>query len=229
MYDQAKYQTYSESKFFKDGTSFRPLVAGTIARGELRADSLRYAGKTADGKWTEELPAPITENTLRRGQERYNIYCSPCHGSTGDGQGMIVRRGLSPPPSFHIDRLRQAPVGHYFDVITNGYGAMYPYGYRVQVDDRWAIIAYIRALQLHEKKYPPMLPRILRVTRCKAEKCPMIQQVLPPRTPTGARPMARPLRLMWGWAATQLRPWTSRACRSWATSIRTTTRCRAKS
>src|SRR3954470_13555944 len=161
MYDQPKYQDYSQSTFFKDGASFRPLLPGTVARGQLRADSLKFAGKTADGKWTEELPAPITENTLRRGQERYNIYCSPCHGATGDGQGMIVRRGLSPPPSFHLDRLRQAPVGHYFDVITNGYGAMYPYGYRVQVDDRWAIVAYIRALQLRENAKADDLPAAL--------------------------------------------------------------------
>lgn len=169
MNDQPKYQDYSQSTFFKDGASFRPLLPGTVARGQLRADSLKFAGKTADGKWTEELPAPITENTLRRGQERYNIYCSPCHGATGDGRGMIVRRGLSPPPSFHLDRLRQAPVGHYFDVITNGYGAMYPYGYRVQVDDRWAIIAYIRALQLHENVKADSLPSEIRA-RLEAPK-----------------------------------------------------------
>jgi len=162
MYDQPRYEPYAESSFFKDGTSFRAPVAGTIARGELRADRHRFFGKTRDGKDVEDFPAPVTEQTMKRGQERFNIYCSPCHGATGDGRGMIVRRGLTPPPSFRLDRLREAPVGHYFDEISNGYGSMYPYNYRVPVDDRWAIIAYIRALQYRTSAKVDDLPAELR-------------------------------------------------------------------
>lgn len=102
----------------------------------------------AGGATMTRFPFPITKKVLLRGQERYDIYCSPCHGMTGDGDGMIVRRGFSQPPTYHQDRLRKAPVGHFFDVITNGYGAMYPYGSRIEPEDRWAIVAYIRTLQL---------------------------------------------------------------------------------
>jgi hypothetical protein len=101
-----------------------------------------------NGKEVDAFPFPVTRAVLDRGRERYNIFCTPCHGWTGDGDGMIVQRGFRPPPSYHTDRLRQAPVGHFFSVITNGFGAMYPYGYRILPQDRWAIIAYIRALQL---------------------------------------------------------------------------------
>ncbi len=162
MYDQPKLKPYAESSFFKDRTSFRPLVPGTIARGELRADKHRDFGKTADDKLVDTFPFPVTEEVMARGKERFQIFCYPCHGATGSGDGMIVRRGLSPPPSFAIERLQQAPVGHFFDVITNGYGSMYPYGYRVPVDDRWAIIAYVRALQFRQNAQVADLPAPLR-------------------------------------------------------------------
>ena len=150
MYDQPREDTYDASAFFDDGKSARPLVPGTIARGELRADRQRYFGKTKDLEPVETFPFPVDRKVLARGQERYMIFCAPCHGAVGDGKGMIVQRGLSPPPSFHTDRLRNEPVGHYYHVITNGYGAMYPYASRVPPDDRWAIIAYVRALQLSQ-------------------------------------------------------------------------------
>ena len=124
----------------------RPVVPHTVARGQLDADEALYTGKIGTNL-VETFPFPITREVLERGRERFDIYCSPCHGRTGEGNGMIVQRGFPAPPSYHIDRLRQAPVGHFFDVITHGYGMMYPYAARVEVGDRWAIAAYIRALQ----------------------------------------------------------------------------------
>jgi len=120
-----------------------------VALGNLRTDPLLYAG-LENGQPAATFPFTITQTVLQQGQERYNIFCTPCHGYDGYGKGMIVQRGFSPPPSFHQDRLRTAPVGHFFDVITNGYGAMYSYGDRIPPADRWAIIAYIRALQLSQ-------------------------------------------------------------------------------
>jgi mono/diheme cytochrome c family protein len=149
MHVQPKYLPLEPSDFFADGRSARQPVAGTVARGELRIDEHLYTGKV-DGKDADTFPFPITANDILRGQERYNIYCSPCHDYTGSGRGMIVMRGFPPPPSFHIDRLRQAPVGHFFDVMTNGNGSMYSYASRVTPEDRWRITAYIRALQLSE-------------------------------------------------------------------------------
>jgi Cytochrome C oxidase, cbb3-type, subunit III len=149
MHVQPKYNTYDPSDFFADGRSARQPVTGTVARGELRIDEELYTGKV-DGKLVNEFPFPIGANDILRGQERYNIYCSPCHDYTGSGRGMIVMRGFPPPPSYHIDRLRQAPVGHFFDVMTNGYGSMYSYASRVTPEDRWRITAYIRALQLSQ-------------------------------------------------------------------------------
>ncbi len=134
---------------FADQTSSRPLVADTVARGQARIDLPLYEGRarTPGRPLVTTFPFPITRQILDRGQQRFNIYCSPCHGLTGAGNGMIVQRGFSPPPSYYIPRLRQAPVGHLYDVITNGYGVMYSYNDRVQPRDRWAIAAYIRALQ----------------------------------------------------------------------------------
>ncbi len=149
MHDQPKYIPLRESTFFGDDRSARPLVPGTVARGQLRDDSLLYTGKVGD-KDAEVFPFPIDATVLARGQERFNIYCSPCHGRTGQGDGMIVRRGYRHPPTFHQDRLRDAPVGHFFDVITAGFGAMPDYAAQIKVEDRWAIIAYVRALQLSE-------------------------------------------------------------------------------
>jgi hypothetical protein len=157
MHDQPRYEPLEPSAFFADGRSSRPLVEGTVARGSLRLDELLYTGKV-NGELSETLPFPVTRELLGRGQERYTIYCTPCHDHVGNGQGLIVRRGLRPPPSFHIERLRAAPIGHFFDVITNGYGAMANYAVEVATADRWAIAAYIRALQLSQHAAVAELP-----------------------------------------------------------------------
>jgi Cytochrome C oxidase, cbb3-type, subunit III len=157
MHDQPRYEPLEPSTFFADGQSSRPLVEGTVARGHLRLDELLYTGKV-NGEPSEAMPFPVTRELLGRGQERYNIYCTPCHDHVGNGQGMIVQRGLRPPPSFHIERLRAAPIGHFFDVITNGYGAMANYAVEVATVDRWAIAAYIRALQLSQHAEVAELP-----------------------------------------------------------------------
>jgi hypothetical protein len=151
MQDQPKYIPLRPSSFFDDGRSERPLVDGTVARGHLDADAAFYTG-TVDGKPVDSFPFPITRAVLERGQERFNIYCSPCHDRLGTGHGMIARRGFNhpPPQSYHIDRLRQAPVGYFFDVITNGVGAMPDYGTQIEARDRWAIVAYVRVLQLSQ-------------------------------------------------------------------------------
>lgn len=150
MADQPSYKPLAKSTFFGDERSARPPVQGTVPRGELLADEYFYTGKV-NGKLVEAFPFPVTQEVLGRGQERFNIYCSPCHDRVGTGQGMVVRRGFRPPPSFHIDRLRQAPVGHFFDVVTNGFGAMADYAEQVSPKDRWAITAYVRALQLSQR------------------------------------------------------------------------------
>jgi mono/diheme cytochrome c family protein len=149
MHDQPKYIPLRESTFFTDSRSARTFVAGTVARGQLHEDALLYTGKV-DGKDADVFPFAIDDRVMARGQERFNIYCSPCHGRTGQGDGMVVRRGYRHPPTFHQDRLRDAPVGHFFDVITNGFGAMPDYAAQISAPDRWAIIAYVRALQLSE-------------------------------------------------------------------------------
>jgi mono/diheme cytochrome c family protein len=135
------------SPVFADGRSARPLVEGTVARGQLREDRAFYTGKGADGKPVAAYPFPITEEILKRGQQRFNIYCSPCHDRTGGGNGMIVQRGFRRPPSFHTDRLRQAPPGYIVDTIALGFGAMPDYAAQVQANDRWAIAAYVKTLQ----------------------------------------------------------------------------------
>ena len=152
MRDQPRVDPLEESQFFADGLSARPVPANTIPRGEwgeLMLDEHLYTGQI-DGQPAETFPMPVTRELLDRGQERYDIFCSPCHGRVGDGQGMIVQRGFQQPSSFHTDRLRQEPVGYYYDVISNGFGVMYSYGSRIHPEDRWAIIAYIRALQLSQ-------------------------------------------------------------------------------
>jgi hypothetical protein len=149
MQDEPKYKPLAESHFFTDHRSARPMVEDTVARGDLRVDVARFAGKV-NGADITYFPIPIARADLERGLDRYNIYCSPCHSRIGDGDGLIVKRGLRQPPSFHIPRLRTAPVGHFYDVITNGFGAMASYASRISVDDRWRIIAYIRALQLSQ-------------------------------------------------------------------------------
>jgi len=149
MHTQPKYKPLAQSSFFDDGRSERPVVPGTVARGHLRIDEHLYAGRI-NGVVADAFPFPITRQDLERGRERYNIYCSPCHDYTGSGHGMIVQRGFPPPPSYHIDRLRQAPLGHFFEVMTKGYGTMFSYADRVSPGDRWRIAAYIRALQLSQ-------------------------------------------------------------------------------
>jgi hypothetical protein len=147
MYNQPRSDPLEPSRFFKNGAASRPLVPGTVARGHLDADQAFYRGAIGTN-FIEEFPMPVTLQVLERGRQRYEIYCSVCHGGMGDGNGMIPQRGFPHPPSYHLDRLRKAPVGHYFDVITRGYGVMYSYASRVEPADRWAITAYIRALQL---------------------------------------------------------------------------------
>lgn len=148
MYNQPKYKPLAASEFFADGASARPLPPHTIPRGHLNEDTVFFQGRHDDGTLAESFPMPVTKELLKRGQERYNIYCSVCHGAEGDGNGMIVQRGYPAPPSYHIDRLRNAPPGYLYSVITNGYGIMYSYASRVEPPDRWAIAAYLRALQL---------------------------------------------------------------------------------
>jgi mono/diheme cytochrome c family protein len=149
MHDQPKYKAFRRSDFFGDERSARPLVEDTVARGQLRADAAYYTGKRGTMP-IDALPVAVTPALLRRGQERYGIYCTPCHGQTGRGDGMVVQRGYRRPPSFHIDRLRNEKTGYFFDVITSGFGAMPDYAAQVPVADRWAIVAYLRALQLSE-------------------------------------------------------------------------------
>ncbi len=150
MQDQPKYIPLRPSDFFADGRSARPLPEGTVARGQLRADKVFFTGKMGD-QFVDRIPFPVTRAVLDRGQERFNIYCTPCHGRLGNGLGMIVRRGLKRPPSYHIDRLRQIPIGYFYDVITNGFGAMQDYAAQVAPRDRWAIAAYIRVLQYSQQ------------------------------------------------------------------------------
>ena len=149
MHDQPKFTPYESSNFFADQRSARPAIEGTVAQGQLFEDELLYSGKVG-GKPATVFPFPVDMSVMQRGRERYDIYCSPCHGLTGEGDGMVVQRGYRRPPSFNMDRLRQAAPGHVYDVITNGFGAMPDYATQVSVRDRWAIIAYIRALQLSQ-------------------------------------------------------------------------------
>jgi mono/diheme cytochrome c family protein len=177
MQDQPKMKPYRGTSFFGDGTSMRQPIEGTIPRGQLRSDTEYYTGKKANAARVTATPAPqqqtagapantypddvdtfpfpVTKEIVDRGRERYDIFCSACHGLTGNGDGMIVRRGFRRAASFNDDRLRQAPVGHFFDAITNGWGAMPSYAPQITPEDRWAIVAYIRALQLSQQNQTP--------------------------------------------------------------------------
>jgi Cytochrome C oxidase, cbb3-type, subunit III len=157
MHLQPKYLPYEGTDFFHDGRSERQPVEGTVARGQLRTDELFYTGKI-NGAEADQFPFPITRADLERGRERYNIYCTPCHDYTGTGNGMIVQRGFPEPPSYHTDRLREAPVGHFYGVITDGFGAMYSYAARIEPADRWRIAAYIRVLQLSQNATVDAVP-----------------------------------------------------------------------
>lgn len=150
MHDQPKYIPLRPSDFFGDGRSARPLIEGTVARGHLDDDVAFQTGKGPDGKFIDTFPFPVTKDVIERGQQRFNVYCTPCHDRLGNGSGMIVRRGYRKPPSYHIDRLRQAANGYIYDVISNGFGAMPDYAAQIQPRDRWAIVAYVRALQLSQ-------------------------------------------------------------------------------
>jgi hypothetical protein len=158
MHDQPKYKAQARSDFFADGRVGRPRVEGTVARGHLKDDPHLYTGKVGDG-FADALPFPLTKAVLLRGQERYRIFCTPCHGQTGRGDGMVVRRGYRKPASFHDERLRdKEPVGYLFDVITSGFGAMPDYAAQISPEDRWAIVAYVRALQLSQHARPEDVP-----------------------------------------------------------------------
>jgi mono/diheme cytochrome c family protein len=157
MHVQPRYNPYDASSFFEDGRSERRPVPGTVARGHLHPNDLLHTGRVY-GQLADEYPFPILASDLSRGRERFNIYCSPCHDQTGRGHGMIVARGFPAPPSYHLDRLRQAPVGHLFEVMTKGQGTMSSYAARVSVEDRWRIAAYIRALQLSQHAPEAELP-----------------------------------------------------------------------
>jgi len=152
MWVQNKVKPLQESAVFLDGQASRRLPPGTVARGELRDDELMYRG-IVNGKMATVFPFAMTRTDLERGRQRFDVYCSPCHGRLGDGNGMISQRGLAlarQPASYHTDRLRKMPVGHFYDVITNGFGVMYSYAQRVEPADRWRIAAYIRVLQLSQ-------------------------------------------------------------------------------
>lgn len=149
MRNDSRLKPYEGDEFFKDGRSARPIPAGTVARDHLKVDSTVNAGME-NGQPVAAVPYPVTAEFLERGKERFNIYCAVCHGVDGYGKGPVVQRGFPPPPSYHQDRLRRAPVGHFCDVATNGYGVMFGYWDRIDNHDRWAIAAYVKALQLSQ-------------------------------------------------------------------------------
>ncbi len=184
MQDQPKYRPQRPSDFFADGRSERQPVDGTIARGALNEDTAFYEGKDAAGKDIEAFPIAVDKAVIQRGQQRFDVYCSPCHGRIGNGLGMIVRRGFKQPPSYHIDRLRNAPVGHIYDVISNGYGAMLNYASQIQPRDRWAIVAYIRALQYSENANINDLPQEARARIPAAGAAPSAAQANEPIAPS---------------------------------------------
>ncbi len=149
MHDTPRYEPFEASTFFADGRASRTLPVGTVARGWLRADEAFYTGRS-NGEFVAEFPFAIGHEEMQRGRERFGVYCTPCHGVLGDGEGMVVQRGLRRAASYHQDRLRDERVGYFFDVITNGFGAMQGYAEQVPARDRWLIVAYVRALQLSQ-------------------------------------------------------------------------------
>lgn len=159
MRDQPKYEALEASTLFADGRSARPVVPGTVHRGALDQPESFYTGFDENGELLQEIPIPIDEETLEAGRDLYDAFCSPCHGLSGYGQGIVVQRGFPPPPSYHQDYLRQAPDGHIYDVITNGQGLMYKFDYRLKPAERWAVVAYVRALQLSQFAPEDVLPQ----------------------------------------------------------------------
>jgi len=158
MHNQPKAIPLRESMFFKNGSSARPIVEDTVARGTLQDDAAFFTGKNGTAE-VDALPFPLTAEVLDRGEERFNIFCSPCHDTAGTGRGMVVRRGYRQPPSYHIDRLRAVPIGHFYDVMTNGFGAMPDYRTQIAPRDRWTIAAYVRALQLSQHASAADIPQ----------------------------------------------------------------------
>lgn len=161
------------SDFFADGRSERDLPQGVVARGQLREDTYFYTGKVGENVGTV-FPMPVTQEVLDRGEQRFNVYCTPCHSALGDARGMIVLRGFKQPPSFHEERLRNAPVGHFYDVMTAGFGAMPDYSAQIAPADRWAIAAYIRALQLSQHATVAEVPGDQRRNLAPAQPAPQI-------------------------------------------------------
>jgi mono/diheme cytochrome c family protein len=159
MKDQPKVKTFAASTFYDDGAASRPLPPGTVPRGFLREDKRLYAGLDENGKFVTQIPVTVDTALLQRGHQRFDIFCSPCHGRVGDGRGMIVQRGFKQPPTYHSDRLRGVRDGYIFDVITNGFGQMSSYASQVPPRDRWAIVAYVRALQLSQYVDTAKLPQ----------------------------------------------------------------------
>jgi cytochrome c553 len=194
MHDAPRYEPLEASTFFSDGQASRLFVANTVPRGHLREDDHLYTGKVG-GQLVNEFPMPVTTEVMERGQERFNVFCAPCHGRTGDGNGMIVQRGFRKPPSYYEDRLVNAPVGYLYDVMTNGFGAMQDYAAQVPVTDRWAIAAYIRALQLSRRGTVNDVPADRRE---ELEQSPVTPAPPPPPAgtapagPTAAAPAAAP-------------------------------------
>lgn len=153
MRHQPRYDPFEKSEMFDDNTAARPLDPNTVSQGEwgqIKLDESFYTGKINENDYVTEVPLAVERALLERGREQYDIYCAPCHSRIGDGQGMIVQRGFPRPPAFHTDRLRQQPDGYIYEVISNGFGVMYSYSARIQPADRWAIVAYLRALQLSQ-------------------------------------------------------------------------------
>jgi hypothetical protein len=179
MHNQPRYKPLAATDFFGDGRSARPELEGTVARGHLRIDKARYTGKINDED-IDYFPFPITRPDLERGQQRFNIYCSPCHSRIGDGNGMVVRRGFRQAADYHTEKLMKAPVGHFFDVMTNGFGAMPSYASRVEPDDRWRIAAYIRVLQFSETASINDVPPDMRAELDKNPETPKPVEPPPP-------------------------------------------------
>ena len=162
MYNQPRHEPLEASRFYADGRSARPLPAGTVARGTLQEDTAFATGMVNDSTFTNELPFALTPELLQRGRERYGIFCAVCHDATGGGRGMVVRRGYKQPPALHIERLRQQPAGYFFDVISRGFATMPSYAAQITPADRWAIVAYVRALQLSQHVPVQTLPEPMR-------------------------------------------------------------------
>jgi mono/diheme cytochrome c family protein len=159
MYDQPRARAYDASTFFDDGRSARPEVPGTVAVDDVPRDGLLLTGQI-DGQDATVMPFPVTEQVLNRGQQQYNIYCAPCHGLVGYGDGMVSRRGGTPPTNYHSDYLRNQPIGYFYNVMTNGFRNMRPYDQKLTPEDRWAVAAYIRALQLSQNVSSDMMENL---------------------------------------------------------------------